>query len=142
MIRLLEALVVWLDRTAAPWVAVVHDEALAIATRRWLERMRREFPVGCIVRCRCGRCGSAGRLWRVHGYDPESCDLRVFDAAASATLLLERWPIPPLGGARPVSADVTCVSTRMVKPPLELVERPPPWAGEPFARSKRGESPE
>jgi hypothetical protein len=144
MIRPLEAFIVWLDRTAAPWVQTVHDEALAISTRRWLERMRRECPVGSMVRCRCGRCcerdgRERGRLWIVHEHDPDTCDLRVYDAAAGIEPLRDPWPLSTWTLDRGV--EVTWLSTGMRS--FELVERPPPWALEAIeARSARGGSPE
>jgi len=54
--------------------------------------LRGRFPVESLVRCRCSRCGLEGKLWRIHSYDVENRDLRMY-AAAAGRFTCSPWPL-------------------------------------------------
>ena len=113
------------DRLVWNHASTIHDAAVVSRTERDLRRIQRRFPIASIVRCRCGRCTErdpAGRLWRVHSYDAETCELRVYDAGAPWQLLRQPWPIPGAGG-RGDGIEVTWLSVGTGRH-LSLVELP------------------
>jgi hypothetical protein len=84
----------WIVNSCGTAVHAAETELSRREEVAWMESMRRRFPIGSRVACRCHRCN--GKTWWVHGYDDEAHDVRVFrcDVTQVTTLLATRWPLP------------------------------------------------
>lgn len=68
----------WLSNTSISLGRTIGDYLDERDARLWLERAKREFPVGSFVgsNCQCPRCKKLN-VWKVAGYDVAERDLQL-----------------------------------------------------------------